>query len=153
MFKNAPQKMLSAISLGFTSDRTIAASFPPSSMVKRLIVSAADFITLTPVSADPVNTIFETPLCEDKAAPRLYSLSSLQTTFTTPAGKTSCISSTIRMIVSGAIGDGFKTIEFPVRIAGNKCQTAIIAGAFHGRIDPTTPNGRRNISTRPVLSS
>ena len=65
------------------------------------------------------------------------------TTLTTPAGSTSLMISTRRMVESGVSGDGLITTVLPARTAGMMCQQAIITGQFHGVIEPVTPIGLR----------
>ena len=142
----APQNRPSAIALGSASGRTIPASLPPSSSVSRFSVSAADAITRRPVAVDPVKVILATSGWDVSAAPR--SLSSAMT-LTTPAGSTSFISSTRRIVVSGVFGEGLMTTVLPVRMAGMICQQAIMTGQFHGVMAATTPIGLRCSSTRP----
>ena len=59
-FTIAAKNSLGAISFGFTSSSTMAASLPPSSSVSRFSVGAALAITLRPVAVEPVNAIFAT---------------------------------------------------------------------------------------------
>ncbi len=55
-------------------------------------------------------------------------LRSPQTTFITPGGRNSCMSSAIRTLLTGVVSDGFSTTQLPAAIAGAHFQTAIIIG-------------------------
>ena len=59
----------------------------------------------------------------------------------------------MRSVARGVRGEGFSTTALPARIAGIRCQTAIITGKFQGVIEPTTPIGLRWSSTLPSLVS
>ncbi len=63
------------------------------------------------------------------------------TTFSTPAGSTSAISSIKTMIEAGVCSAGFKITQLPVTNAGASFQVAIKIGKFHGMIWATTPRG------------
>ena len=130
--------------------RTMPASLPPSSSVRRFKVSAAPSITDLPVLIEPVNTIL---LMSGWVTIRLPTSASPVTTLTTPGGRTWFINSTRRSVDRGVYGEGLMTMVQPTRTAGMMCQVAIIRGQFHGVIEPTTPTGLRWITIRPFLSS
>ena len=51
----------------------------------------------------------------------------------------------MRRQTSEASSAGLSTTEFPATRAGPSFQAPIMAGAFQGRIAPTTPSGVREI--------
>ena len=80
------------------------------------------------------------------------------TTFTTPGGRRSAMSSMNTMIETGVCSAGLITTQLPAARAGASFHTAINRGKFHGMICPTTPSGRgsrpgnayRNLSAQPA---
>ena len=50
------------------------------------------------------------------------------TTFMTPGGRCSAISSAMRTVDTGVVSDGFSTTVLPAAMAGAYFQTAIIIG-------------------------
>ena len=144
-FWKAPQKSFSATASGLTSSSTIAASLPPSSSVMRLRSGAAEAATFLPVSTEPVKEILRGTGCDVIQAP---SESPPDTTFTTPGGSTSRITSPSISVVSGVNGEGLITSVFPASSAGAIFHTPSSSGKFHGVIAATTPSGRRRTSVR-----
>ncbi len=63
------------------------------------------------------------------------------TTFSTPGGSRSPISSINSMIEAGVCSAGFSTTALPAARAGASFQVAIRMGKFQGMICPTTPSG------------
>ena len=63
------------------------------------------------------------------------------TTFSTPAGSRSAISSIRSRIESGVCSAGFSTMQLPAASAGASFHVAISSGKFQGMIMPITPSG------------
>ena len=79
-----------------------------------------------PVSTSPVS---ETSAMSGwRTSPSPTGTPSPVITFTTPAGSTSCASSTNRKVVSGVCSAGFRIWTLPAASAGPSFQTTIISG-------------------------
>src|SRR6185503_18430163 len=113
---------------------------PPSSIVTRLLVSAAIFMTWRPTSVDPVNEILSTSGCRTSAAPAEEPPP--DTTLNAPGGRpASSASSPNSRAVSGVSDAGFKITVHPAASAGANFQLAMLSGKIQGTIAPTTPIG------------
>jgi len=102
-----------------------------------VMLSAALFITLLPISVDPVNASFRIPLWFESGSPA--SGPNPVTMLTTPSGITSSASSISFSTDSGVSSAGLSTTALPADSAGPSFQAAINNGKFHGMIWPTTP--------------
>ena len=89
-------------------------------------VSAAVRAMILPVETSPVSETSRTSGCVTMRSPT--GTPSPVTTFSTPAGITSCASSAKRSSESGVCSDGFSTWTLPPASAGASFQTAIISG-------------------------
>ena len=123
---------------------TTIAFFPPSSRWTRLRLSAAAFITATPVSREPVSVITGTSGCSTSRWPTAPPPP--WTTLTTPAGTPASVSSsTKRSPRAGVSVAGLKTMVLPQTRAGAIFHEGIAIGKFHGVITPITPIGIRTL--------
>ena len=92
-----------------------------------------------PTAVEPVNATLLTFGCAESVAPVFPApLTILITPFGTPASVQSCAKN---MAVRGVDSAGFRTIEFPIAIAGAIFHASIKNGKFHGIICATTPTG------------
>ncbi len=92
-----------------------------------------------PVVVSPVNATLATRgLC---ASGLPASTPKPCTTFTTPLGRMSAMSSMNAMIDTGVCSAGLSTTQFPAASAGASFQVAMSSGKFHGMIWATTPSG------------
>ena len=129
-----------------TSSSTIAADFPPSSSVHRLICSPQIPPTIPPVRAEPVKLTLSMSRWRTR-----YSLPtrSAETTLTTPAGRPASFAhSPMRRPCSGVSGAVLRIIVEPVAITGPSFIAAMNSGTFHGTMPAQTPTGWRLMSTR-----
>ena len=124
--------------LGSASGRTMPASLPPSSRVRRLTVSAEDLMIALPAAVEPVNMILPMAGCSARRAPTSRSP---EMTVRTPSGSSSLRTLIRARTESGVILEGLTTAVLPMRRAGAICQMVIIMGQFQGPIAPTTPMG------------
>ena len=85
-----------------------------------------------PVVVSPVKPTFAIRLLEANGLPA--STPKPCTTFTTPGGNKSSISSIKTQIENGVCSAGFKTTAFPAAKAGASFHAAISIGKFHGII-------------------
>jgi hypothetical protein len=112
---------------------------PPNSSVTGMMFSEAYCMINRPVVVSPVKAILAMRgLCASglpASAPKPL------TTFTTPGGISSPISSINTMIEAGVCSAGLRTTQFPAARAGANFQAAINRGKFQGMICPTTPRG------------
>src|SRR5690349_4386604 len=92
-----------------------------------------------PTSVDPVNEIFAIRGLVASALP--ISPPGPLTTFTTPAGTTSAISSQSLRIDHGVGLAGLTTVQLPAARAGAIFHAAISNGKLNGMICATTPSG------------
>ena len=92
-----------------------------------------------PVVVSPVNAILAIRLLDASGLPA--STPKPCTTFTTPLGRMSAISSMNAMIDTGVCSAGLITTQFPAASAGASFHTAMSSGKFQGMIWPTTPSG------------
>ena len=92
-----------------------------------------------PVVVSPVKATLATRLLEASGLPA--STPKPLTTFSTPGGSRSPISSSATRIDSGVCSAGFSTTQLPAASAGASFQVAISSGKFHGMICATTPSG------------
>ena len=92
-----------------------------------------------PVVVSPVKAILAMRLLDASGLPA--SRPKPLTTFSTPFGKRSPISSMRIMIEAGVCSAGLRTTQLPAASAGESFQTAISSGKFQGMIWPTTPSG------------
>src|SRR6478735_9156432 len=112
---------------------------PPSSVVEGISDSAAYCMICLPISVDPVNETFAMRGLVASALP--ISAPGPLTTFTTPGGPTSAISSQSFRIDHGVGLAGLTTVQLPAARAGAIFQAAISNGKLKGMICPTTPSG------------
>src|ERR1700674_4650472 len=116
---------------------------PPSSSVRRFMLSAALRMISLPTSVDPVNAILSIPGWRTIVLP---TSDRPVTMFNTPAGTPASIAnSPNRNAVSEVRLGGFQTIGLPQASAGPSFQEANSNGKFHGTMSPTTPTGPRNV--------
>ncbi len=125
-FQNAASRMPSATAFGSASSKITIGALPPSSRCTRFNVSDALRAIALPVDTSPVSDTSRTSGCDTSRSPT--GTPSPVTTFSTPAGITSCASCTNRSSDSGVCSDGFNTCTFPAASAGPIFQTAIING-------------------------
>src|SRR6188768_3283373 len=90
-----------------------------------------------PVTVSPVNAIFAIRLLEARALP--ISAPGPLTTFSTPGGTMSPITSQSLRIDHGVGLAGLTTEQFPAARAGAIFHAAISSGKLNGMICPTTP--------------
>ena len=132
-----------AIGIAFeksASLRMMFADFPPSSNVKRFIVSSEDFATSFPMGVDPVNAILATSGLRLSSAPTISP--SPVTKLTTPAGSPASWKASIRTWVCIAlISLGLMTTVQPAAMAGATLMAIEPALEFHGVKTATTPSG------------
>ncbi|MNQ94278.1 hypothetical protein D3C85_1097860 [compost metagenome] len=104
-----------------------------------MIFSVAYCITKRPVGVEPVKAALDTfglvTSARPSSAPKPF------TTFTTPGGSKSPISSINIIIDTGVLSAGFKTTQLPAARAGASFQIPINSGKFQGIICATTPIG------------
>ncbi len=121
------------------SGSTMAADFPPSSVLHRRIRDPHAAAIWAPTAVDPVKVTLSTPGCDVSACPVA---APPLTTFTTPSGSpASSIASVSTPMLSGASGAGLSTTVHPAASAGPSFNAAMKSGVFHGMIAPTTPTG------------
>ncbi len=92
-----------------------------------------------PVVVSPVNAIFAIRLEDASGLPA--STPKPLTTFSTPGGSRSPMTSISLRIDHGVCSAGLRTTQLPAASAGASFQVAIRIGKFHGMICPTTPSG------------
>ncbi|MMZ59292.1 hypothetical protein D1872_213220 [compost metagenome] len=95
---------------------------------------------IEPVVVSPVNEIAFTSGCETSASPAVSPnpCTTLNTPFGSPALS---ITSASLFAVKGDSSAGFRITVLPVANAGATFHVSSMNGAFHGVINPTTPNG------------
>ncbi|MNY06898.1 hypothetical protein D3C86_1396780 [compost metagenome] len=112
---------------------------PPSSSVTGMMFCEAYCMISRPVVVSPVNAIFAMRLLEASGLPA--SRPKPVTTFSTPGGSMSPISSISSRMPSGVCSAGLSTTQLPAASAGASFHAAIKMGKFQGMICPTTPSG------------
>src|SRR5271155_63031 len=118
---------------------TMAADFPPSSVLQRRMREPHDAAIRAPTAVDPVKLILSTPGWSVSSSP--VSAPPF-TTLTTPSGSpASSIASISTPNSSGALGAGLSTTVQPAANAGPSFNAAMNSGVFHGTMAPTTPTG------------
>ena len=139
--KAKPSSALSrnASSASITSAMKMFGDLPPSSMVLGIRFSAAYCMICRPVVVSPVKLTLAMRGLEASGAPTSEPWPN--TTFSTPGGRTSPISSIRMARLSGVSEAGLITTQLPVASAGAIFHAAIKSGKFHGMICPTTPIG------------
>ena len=137
----APSTALSKKSSSWsaTEGKKIFGDFPPSSIVTGIKFSDAYCMIKRPVVVSPVKATLFT--LEEVANGLPASGPKPVTTFNTPAGNTSAISSIKIMMDVGVCSAGFTTTQFPAAKAGAIFHVAIKSGKFQGMICPTMPIG------------
>jgi hypothetical protein len=126
------------------SSNTMLADLPPNSKCNGFSVGAARSEMMRAVSAEPVKLMRPTRGSRTSASPA--SSPSPATMFTTPGGMpASSRSSPKRSNEHDACSAGFNTTVLPAASAAPSFATAIVNGAFHGTINPTTPMGSRKV--------
>src|ERR1019366_8288200 len=92
-----------------------------------------------PVTVSPVNATLAIRLLDASALP--ISAPGPLTTFSTPPGRMSAITSHSLRIDHGVGLAGLSTVQLPAASAGAIFQAAISSGELTGVVFPTTPNG------------
>ena len=128
-----------ASSSSITSAKKILGDFPPSSSVTGIMFCVAYCMICCPTSVEPVNATFAIRFDVARYSP--ISPPAPLTTFTTPGGSRSPMTSISNSTDSGVRRAGFSTTQLPAARAGAIFQLAINSGKFHGIICPTTPRG------------
>ena len=126
-------------SCAITSPKKMLGDLPPSSSVTGIRFWAAYCMIIRPVEVSPVKAILA--MRGDDASGLPASTPKPCTTFTTPPGRMSAISSISTMMETGVCSAGLRTTQFPAARAGASFHAAISSGKFHGMICPTTPSG------------
>ena len=108
-----------------TSSKTTTGALPPSSRWTFLSVLAACSAIHLPVSTEPVSETMSTSSCSTSAAPGSLPPA---TTLSTPLGRNSAAISASRIVLTGVVGAGLRTIVLPAARAGAIFHTAIING-------------------------
>ncbi|MEY4138795.1 MAG: hypothetical protein RLZZ371_977 [Pseudomonadota bacterium] len=122
----------------------MSGDLPPSSRLKRFILTAEPLMISRPVTVEPVKATRSTSGWADKAAPA--SEPSPVTTLMTPSGTPASTSnSAMRNTVSDASSAGFMTTVQPVASAPPRIHHWLTSGPFQGMMPPTTPTGALRI--------
>ncbi len=125
------------------SANTMLGDLPPSSSETLARWSAASFITLVPVSVEPVNATLSTPSWRTSARP--VSAPPV-TTLNTPGGNpASSISRANSSVDAGVCSAGLTTTVQPAASAVASLKVSSSSGEFHGTTIATTPIGSRRV--------
>ena len=115
---------------------------PPISAWAGIPRPAAAVATWWPTAADPVKETASTSGCPTSALPVSPAPA---TNWSTPSGRPSVSASRTPHAVES--GEGLSTATLPQASAGASFHTGMATGKFHGVIRPTTPRGRRRVSS------
>ena len=145
-FENAEATVHSTARPRSASSQTTSAFLPPSSMQVFARRRPAASAIARPVAADPVKLTRSTPGSSTSGIPASgpRPLTTLRTPRGSPASRQSRPN---HRAERGACSDGFRTAQFPQKIAGKAFHATLGSGVLNEIRSAATPTGRRSVST------